>query len=157
VDLSRKKSYYKSKSIKVLVVPGFLVDRSDPPVTGYTAQTGQIARRHRSDRSVRSVPILIVNSFITDDSTMSCCNATLKLLKKPLQLCWTWVHSISVESQMLQRLGSRLREEAAAGRPTYLPKATTAVSQAFAAHPWCILHFYSCVQSTILYPFYVDV
>ena len=56
---------------RVLVVLGFQVDRSDRSdltgqtgrccQTGYMVQTGQTAQKHRSDRSVRPVPILVVN------------------------------------------------------------------------------------------------
>jgi len=53
---------------RVLVVLEFQVDRSDRTSqtgrccqTGYMVQTGQTALKHRSDRSVRPVPILVVN------------------------------------------------------------------------------------------------
>ena len=71
MDLSRKKTFYRSKPTRVLIVLEFQVDRSDRSPTGqtgrccqtgYTVQTGQTARRHRSDQCVRLVPVLIINN-----------------------------------------------------------------------------------------------
>ena len=59
MDLSRKKSFYRSKSTKTLILQRLLLDRSDrsdPPVrpvgpcrTGHSAPTGQTAHGCRED------------------------------------------------------------------------------------------------------------